>query len=62
MQTPPRGDAADTPLSSSRGIPPFMGLDGRTYALEAGDLVTLPKGNAGVLGERNIALNIRLIK
>jgi DNA replication factor GINS len=39
-----------------------MGLDGRTYALEAGDLVTLPKGNAGVLSERNIALNIRLIK
>jgi DNA replication factor GINS len=46
----------------NEGIPPFMGLDGRTYALEAGDLVTLPKGNAGVLGERNIALNIRLIK
>ncbi|NVO67525.1 DNA replication complex GINS family protein [Methanofollis tationis] len=46
----------------NEGIPPFMGLDGRTYALEAGDLVTLPKGNARVLSERNIALNIRLIK
>jgi len=46
----------------NEGIPPFMGLDGRTYALEAGDLVTLPKGNAEVLGERDIALNIRLIK
>lgn len=47
---------------ADEGIPPFMGLDGRTYALEAGDLVTLPKGNADVLAERNIALNIRLIK
>ncbi|MDK2974943.1 MAG: replication factor [Methanofollis sp.] len=46
----------------NEGVPAFMGLDGRTYALEAGDLVTLPKGNAGVLAERNIALNIRLIK
>ncbi|WP_298668210.1 hypothetical protein [uncultured Methanofollis sp.] len=40
----------------------FMGLDGRTYALRDGDIVTLPKGNADVLCERNIALNIRLIK
>ncbi|WP_067049216.1 DNA replication complex subunit Gins51 [Methanofollis ethanolicus] len=43
-------------------VPGFMGLDGRTYALEEEDIVTLPKGNAEVLCERNIALNIRLIK
>jgi DNA replication factor GINS len=43
-------------------VPAFMGLDGRTYALGEGDIVTLPKGNADLLCERNIALNIRLIK
>lgn len=43
-------------------VPEFMGLDGRTYALESEDIVTLPKENADVLCGRNIALNIRLIK
>jgi DNA replication factor GINS len=43
-------------------VPAFMGLDGRTYALDKEDIVTLPKGNADLLCERNIALNIRLIK
>jgi DNA replication factor GINS len=40
----------------------FMGVDGRTYALERGDIVTLPENNADVLCERDIALNIRLNK
>ncbi|MBP2146045.1 DNA replication factor GINS [Methanofollis sp. W23] len=43
-------------------VPEFMGLDGRTYALEREDIVTLPRENADVLCGRNIALNIRLIK
>lgn len=61
--SPEGSTPADTSLVLvTAGIPPFMGLDGRTYALEAGDLVTLPRENAGVLNERNIALNIRLIK
>jgi len=40
----------------------FMGVDGRTYALERGDIVTLPENNADVLCEHDIALNIRLNK
>ena len=43
-------------------IEPFMGVDGRTYVLERGDIVTLPESNADVLCERDIALNIRLNK
>ena len=41
---------------------PFMGVDGRTYALMRGDIVTLPENNADVLCEHDIALNIRLNK
>jgi DNA replication factor GINS len=37
---------------------PFMGVDGRIYHLKAEDVVTLPERNAGVLIDRNIALNI----
>jgi DNA replication factor GINS len=37
---------------------PFMGVDGRVYHLKAEDVVTLPERNAGVLIDRNIALNI----
>ena len=37
---------------------PFMGVDGRIYQLKAEDVVTLPEKNAGVLIDRNIALNI----
>jgi DNA replication factor GINS len=37
---------------------PFMGVDGRVYHLKAEDVVTLPSKNAGVLIDRNIALNI----
>lgn len=37
---------------------PFMGVDGNTYELATGDIVTLPKRNAEVLIERDIVLNI----
>jgi DNA replication factor GINS len=40
----------------------FMGVDGRTYVLKQGDIVTLPENNADVLCEHDIALNIRLNK
>ncbi|WP_231476537.1 hypothetical protein [Methanoculleus sp. MH98A] len=40
----------------------FMGMDGRTYVLNVGDIVTLPENNADVLCEHDIALNIRLNK
>ncbi len=39
---------------------PFMGIDGKTYNLAKGDIVTLPLRNAEVLIERNIVLNIQL--
>ncbi len=41
-----------------REIDPFVGIDGRVYALRKEDVVTLPARNADVLVERNIALNI----
>jgi DNA replication factor GINS len=37
---------------------PFMGVDGRVYSLKAEDLVTLPGKNAGVLIDRNLALDV----
>lgn len=40
----------------------FLGVDGRTYSLTKGDIVTLPERNAAVLSERNIVLNINLCK
>lgn len=40
----------------------FMGLDGRTYVLKEGDIVTIPEKNAELLCEHNIGLNIRLNK
>ncbi|GAB7015719.1 hypothetical protein [Methanogenium cariaci] len=43
-------------------IEPFMGTDGRIYSLIKDDLVSLPLGNAQVLYERNIALNIKVSK
>ncbi|MEG3055337.1 MAG: hypothetical protein RQM90_04115 [Methanoculleus sp.] len=64
------GDPAETtPVASPcalvricSDIEPFMGVDGRVYALMRGDIVTLPESNADVLCERDIALNIRLSK
>ncbi|MCQ1539148.1 DNA replication complex GINS family protein [Methanocalculus taiwanensis] len=43
-------------------IEPFMGIDGRTYALQNEDVIYLPSPNATVLCDRNIALNIRIRK
>ena len=40
---------------------PFMGIDGFVYEIRHGDVLTLPRKNADVLAERNIALNIRSI-
>jgi DNA replication factor GINS len=37
----------------------FMGVDGKTYTLEKGDIIMLPERNAEVLVERNIALTLR---
>ena len=39
---------------------PFMGVDGRTYEIATGDILTLPGRNAEVLAERDIVLNIRI--
>lgn len=36
----------------------FMGVDGRTYEISTGDILTLPRRNAEVLAERDIVLNI----
>jgi DNA replication factor GINS len=43
-------------------IEPFMGVDGKIYTLGREDIAVLPKKNAEVLCERNIALNIRVSK
>jgi DNA replication factor GINS len=53
--------ALPAPLALARvlsPVEPFLGFDGRTYALEAEDVVTLPPENAAVLKERNIILSI----
>jgi DNA replication factor GINS len=38
----------------------FMGIDGRTYALARGDIVTLPERNAAVLRDRGIVTPLTL--
>ena len=38
----------------------FMGIDGRTYALARGDIVTLPERNAAVLNDRGIVTPITI--
>ncbi len=53
--------ALPAPLALARvlsPVEPFLGFDGRTYALETEDVVTLPPENAAVLRERNIILSI----
>lgn len=53
--------ALAAPLALARvlsPVEPFLGFDGRTYSLEAEDVVTLPPENAAVLRERNIILSI----
>jgi DNA replication factor GINS len=41
---------------------PFMGVDGRVYSLKAEDVVTLPGKNAGVLIDRNLALDVMRVE
>ena len=38
----------------------FMGIDGRTYTLARGDIVTLPERNAAVLSDRGIVTPVAL--
>ena len=38
----------------------FMGIDGRTYTLARGDIVTLPERNATVLADRGIVMAVNL--
>jgi DNA replication factor GINS len=59
--TPGTAEAPQEPVVLVRilsDMEPFMGVDGRIYRLKAEDVVTLPSRNAGVLIDRNIALNI----
>ncbi|EHQ35828.1 hypothetical protein Metlim_1727 [Methanoplanus limicola DSM 2279] len=50
------------PIYIIENIDSFMGIDGRIYNLSAEDIVTLPRINADVLYNRNIALNIGIGK
>jgi DNA replication factor GINS len=59
----PVDDKEDEPFPYSlvrvrADMEPFMGVDGKTYELSAGDIITLPRRNAEVLTERDIVLNI----
>lgn len=54
---------SDTPFSyvivrALSEMEPFMGVDGRTYEVMEGDILTLPMRNAQVLAERNIVINM----
>lgn len=55
-------DAEYEPVYIIEKIDSFMGIDGRIYNLSAEDIVTLPRKNAEVLYNRNIALNIGISK
>ncbi len=73
-EAPPREERKKSPTRAKPPVAPyalvhivqdmdsFMGVDGRVYRLEQGDIITIPEQNADVLCERNIALNIRLNK
>lgn len=59
----PADDEDDEPFSYTlvrvlADMEAFMGVDGRTYELATGDIITLPRRNAEVLAERDIVLNI----
>jgi DNA replication factor GINS len=58
----------ESPLAAGNGqmvvrmladVEAFLGVDGRTYTLKKEDIVTLPRINAEVLCDHNIALNIK---
>jgi len=57
-EPPPAPEEAMVMVRIVSDMEPFMGVDGRIYHLKAEDVVTLPERNAGVLIDRNIALNI----
>lgn len=59
----PSDDEDDEPFAYTlvrvlADMEPFMGVDGRTYEIATGDILTLPGRNAQVLAERDIVLNI----
>ena len=59
----PSDDENDEPFAYTlvrvlADMEPFMGVDGRTYEISTGDILTLPGRNAEVLAERDIVLNI----
>ncbi|HWQ65106.1 MAG TPA: hypothetical protein VN429_11860 [Methanospirillum sp.] len=59
----PSDDEDDEPFAYTlvrvlADMEPFMGVDGRTYEISTGDILTLPGRNAEVLAERDIVLNI----
>lgn len=58
IKTPSDAPFAHDIILALSSMEPFMGIDGRTYQMEAGDILTLPSRNAQVLVERDIVLNI----
>jgi len=62
VEAMPSADHGQAIVRVLTDIEPFMGTDGKKYRLLKGDIVTLPKPNADVLCERNIALNMGLNK
>ncbi len=58
IKTPSDAPFAHDIVLALSSMEPFMGIDGRTYQMEAGDILTLPSRNAQVLVERDIVLNI----
>jgi DNA replication factor GINS len=67
------GPSSPTPSSDAPSLTPpymlvrvlgdmdsFMGVDGRIYSLQKGDIVTLPERNASVLSDRNIVVALPL--
>lgn len=58
IKTSPDASFTNDIVLALSSMEPFMGIDGRTYEMEAGDILTLPSRNAQVLVERDIVLNI----
>lgn len=62
VEAVPSAEHGQAVVRALTDIEPFMGTDGKKYRLLKGDIITLPKPNADVLCERNIALNMGLNK
>ena len=58
VKTLPDAPFANDIVLALSSMEPFMGIDGRTYEMNAGDILTLPSRNSQVLVERDIVLNI----